>query len=92
MNQEIGLDYVAEHGRGKAACAALRSEVWARGVVDKGSISFVPSFARATFANMPCFYVNAEDTKTGLGVAYASEWQTSGPLWVGDMLILCWQV
>lgn len=64
---------MAERGRGRAENGDLTAEAWARGVVAKGSVSFAPSFARARYANMPCFYVNGEDTKTGLGVAYASE-------------------
>lgn len=75
LNQEIGEDYLAEHGRGRLLAGELYSVAWAKGLVDKGHISFVPSFARATFANMPCFYVSAEDTKTGLGVAYASKFK-----------------
>jgi len=51
----------------------LGAAAWVSGVVDKGHVPFVPSFARTRFANMPCFYVGGEDTKTGLGVAYASE-------------------
>lgn len=51
----------------------VASAAWAKGVVDKGTVPFVPSFARARFANMPCFYVGGQDVKTGLGVAYASE-------------------
>lgn len=45
---------------------------WAGGLVDKGSVPFVPSFARQRYANMPCLYVGGDDDKTGLGVAYAS--------------------
>ncbi|KAF9878496.1 hypothetical protein CkaCkLH20_03988 [Colletotrichum karsti] len=45
---------------------------WARGVAEKGEVPFVPSFARARFPNIPCFYVGGEDEKTGLGVAYAT--------------------
>jgi hypothetical protein len=56
-----------------AGSGDLASAAWARGAVDKGAVPFVPSFARARFANMPCFYVGGEDVKTGLGVAYASE-------------------
>ncbi|GJN74134.1 hypothetical protein PLIIFM63780_008212 [Purpureocillium lilacinum] len=50
----------------------LGAAAWVSGVVDKGHVPFVPSFARTRFANMPCFYVGGEDTKTGLGVAYAT--------------------
>ncbi|KAL2880182.1 hypothetical protein SGCOL_004569 [Colletotrichum sp. CLE4] len=45
---------------------------WARGLVDKGEVPFVPSFARQSFPNIPCFYVGGDDEKTGLGVAYAT--------------------
>ncbi|KAL3959825.1 hypothetical protein ACCO45_004942 [Purpureocillium lilacinum] len=50
----------------------LGAAAWVSGVVDKGHVPFVPSFARTRFANMPCFYVGGDDTKTGLGVAYAT--------------------
>lgn len=50
----------------------VRAAAWAEGSVDKGSVSLVPSFARARYANMACLYVGGDDTKTGLGVAYAS--------------------
>lgn len=64
-------------GGGCAGGGDVRGDVqvaaWARGLVDKGSISFVPSFARARYPNMPCLYVGGEDVKTGLGVAYASK-------------------
>lgn len=53
--------------------ADVVAAAWGTGVVDKGSVSFVPSFARARWGNMPCVYVGGEDDKTGLGVAYASE-------------------
>lgn len=68
LNRELGL--VAKyHDDAAATCGA-----WASGIRDKGSISFVPSFARQTFANLPCFWVGGEDDlKTGMGVAYASE-------------------
>lgn len=46
---------------------------WAGGLTEKGEVPFVPSFARARFPNIPCFYVGGDDVKTGLGVAYASE-------------------
>ncbi|KAF7554964.1 hypothetical protein G7046_g6664 [Stylonectria norvegica] len=72
LAREMGLPRTAEFGRGAIDHAEVAADAWARGVVDKGSIPFVPSFARARFANMPCFYVGGEDTKTGLGVAYAS--------------------
>lgn len=68
---------VAEPGRGRADDADLGAAAWAGGLVDKGRVPFVPSFARARFANMPCFYVGGQDSKTGLGVAYASEWDVS---------------
>ncbi|KAF6809017.1 hypothetical protein CSOJ01_07188 [Colletotrichum sojae] len=45
---------------------------WTRGIVDKGEVPFVPSFARKKFPNIPCFYVGGDDVKTGLGVAYAT--------------------
>ncbi|OAA71211.1 WD40 repeat-like-containing domain protein [Cordyceps fumosorosea ARSEF 2679] len=49
--------------------ADVRAAVWASGAVDKGSVSL----ARGTrSANMPCMYVNGDDTKTGLGVVYAT--------------------
>ncbi|CAM1510422.1 Fc.00g007570.m01.CDS01 [Cosmosporella sp. VM-42] len=70
--RELGFGPVAEHGRGRIQNGPFVAEAWTRGVVAKGSIPFVPSFARARYANMPCFYVGAEDTKTGLGVAYAT--------------------
>ncbi|KAM3436245.1 hypothetical protein NHJ13734_005185 [Beauveria thailandica] len=50
----------------------VRAAAWAEGSVDKGSVSLVPSFARARYANMACMYVGGDDTKTGLGVAYAT--------------------
>lgn len=40
---------------------------FAGGLVDKGGVSFVPSFARERFRNMSCFYVGH------MGVAYASK-------------------
>ena len=40
---------------------------FAGGLVDKGGVSFVPSFARERFRNMSCFYVGP------MGVAYASK-------------------
>lgn len=51
----------------------LSAAAWARGVVSKGALPFAPSYARERHANMPCFYVNGDDSKTGLGVAYASK-------------------
>lgn len=51
----------------------LGAAAWAAGLVDKGQISFVPTYARRGFANLPCLYVGAEDSKTGMGVVYASE-------------------
>ena len=61
-------------GRGEAAVVVedMMAAAWAGGLVDKGSIPFVPSFARERYANMPCMYVGGDDDKTGLGVAYAS--------------------
>ncbi|KAM3450713.1 hypothetical protein MY3296_005867 [Beauveria thailandica] len=50
----------------------VRAAAWAEGSVDKGSVSLVPSFARARYANMACMYVGGDDTKTGLGVAYVT--------------------
>ncbi|KAH6976962.1 hypothetical protein BKA56DRAFT_587344 [Ilyonectria sp. MPI-CAGE-AT-0026] len=72
LAREFGLGRVAERGRGRAENGDLKAEAWAHGVVAKGSVSFAPTFARARYPNMPCFYVNGEDTKTGLGVAYAT--------------------
>lgn len=74
LTREIGLGYMAERGRGRVEDADLAADAWARGVVAQGSLSFAPSFARARYANMPCFYVGGEDTKTGLGVTFASEY------------------
>lgn len=54
---------------------------WARGMVDKGEVPFVPSFARNKFPNIPCFYVGGDDVKTGLGVAYASESCRASKFW-----------
>ncbi|TDZ32724.1 hypothetical protein C8035_v011747 [Colletotrichum spinosum] len=45
---------------------------WARGLVDKGHVPFVPSFAKNRFPNIPCFYIGGDDEKTGLGVAYTT--------------------
>ncbi|KAJ4153109.1 hypothetical protein LMH87_009614 [Akanthomyces muscarius] len=61
-------------GRGEAAAVVedMMAAAWAGGLVDKGSIPFVPSFARERYANMPCMYVGGDDDKTGLGVAYAT--------------------
>lgn len=73
LSRELGLGFSAEHGRGRTEHAELGTEAWVKGVVEKGRIPFVPSFARMRFANMPCFYVGVEDTKTGLGIAYASK-------------------
>ena len=64
---------VAESGRGRADDGDLGAAAWTGGLVDKGRIPYVPSFVRARFTNMPCFYVGGQDSKTGLGVAYASE-------------------
>ena len=73
LAREAEPQRVAELTRGRADDADLGAAAWAGGLVDKGHIPFVPSFARARFANMPCFYVGGQDSKTGLGVAYASE-------------------
>ncbi|KAJ6781877.1 hypothetical protein PWT90_08033 [Aphanocladium album] len=59
-------------GSNVAVVEDLTATAWAGGLVDKGSIPFVPSFARARYANMPCLYVGGDDVKTGLGVAYAT--------------------
>jgi hypothetical protein len=53
----------------------LGAAVWASGVVAKGSVPYAstrtPEAANAArYGNIPCFYVSAEDDKTGLGVAY----------------------
>ncbi|KAK7415593.1 hypothetical protein QQZ08_012290 [Neonectria magnoliae] len=72
LTREIGLGYMAERGRGRIEDSDLAADAWAGGVVAKGSLSFAPSFARARYANMPCFYVGGEDTKTGLGVTFAT--------------------
>ncbi|OLN86201.1 hypothetical protein CCHL11_04201 [Colletotrichum chlorophyti] len=62
---------------GQRADGALSVEdvpavAWAKGLVDKGEVPFVPSFARQSFPNIPCFYVGGDDVKTGLGIAYAT--------------------
>jgi hypothetical protein len=49
------------------------AQAWGAGLVNKGTVDFVPSFSRRRFSNMSCLYVNGGDEKTGLGVAYASE-------------------
>jgi hypothetical protein len=49
------------------------AKAWAAGLVDKGQVPFVPSFARPRHPNIPSFYVNGDDEKTGMGVAYVSE-------------------
>lgn len=70
--------------------ADVGAAAWAGGVVAKGEVPFVPSFARGRWANMGCFYVNGDDEKTGMGVAYACEFAvlcvTAGML---VMLIRC---
>ncbi|KAM5342938.1 hypothetical protein ACJ41O_013904 [Fusarium nematophilum] len=72
LAREIRLPFAAESGRGRMEDRDLVTAAWAAGVVDKGSVPFAPSYARARYANMPCFYVGGEDQKTGLGVAYAT--------------------
>lgn len=87
LARETEVGRVAEAGglRGRPEDGDLGAAVWARGLVDKGCVPFVSpgmgvmrAAAAATTtttrcANMPCFYVGGEDGKTGLGVAYASE-------------------
>ena len=72
--REVALKRVAEPGFGRAEDEDVGAAAWALGLVDKGRVPFVPSFARSRYANMPCFYVGGEDVKSGLGVAYASEY------------------
>ncbi|KAJ3531590.1 hypothetical protein NM208_g8809 [Fusarium decemcellulare] len=72
LSREIGMPYANEPGRGRLEDGDLGAASWADGVVAKGSVPFAPSFARARYANMPCFYVAGEDEKTGLGAAYAT--------------------
>ena len=50
---------------------------FAGGLVDKGAVSFVPSFARERFRNMSCFYVGP------MGVAYASK--CGAGVWMGNV-------
>lgn len=71
--REIGLPFAAECGRGRMEDGDVAAAAWANGVVAKGSVPFPSGPTRSRYANMPCFYVAAEDEKTGLGVAYASE-------------------
>lgn len=75
LAREMEHRLVAEAGMGRPADGDIGAATWVGGVLDKGHISFVPSFARSRFANMPCFYVGGQDCKTGLGVAYASEYK-----------------
>ncbi|KAH7133379.1 hypothetical protein B0J13DRAFT_100462 [Dactylonectria estremocensis] len=72
LAREFGLARVAECGRGRVEDGDVAAMAWAHGAVDKGSVPFAPSFARGQCPNMPCLYVNGEDTKTGLGMAYAT--------------------
>ncbi|KAK5997852.1 hypothetical protein PT974_00216 [Cladobotryum mycophilum] len=46
--------------------------VWARGVVDKGGVAFVPGTERRRrkFGPMRCFYVAGEESNTEVGVVY----------------------
>ena len=73
LARELGEGRAAELGRGRAEDGDVGAAAWSAGVVEKGCIPFAPSFARARFANMSCFYVSGDDSKTGLGVAYASK-------------------
>lgn len=48
---------------------------WAGGLRERGEISFshgAHGVERQTSPNLPCFYVDGSDHKSGLGVAYAS--------------------
>ncbi|KAF4976564.1 hypothetical protein FZEAL_6783 [Fusarium zealandicum] len=72
LAREAGLPSAAECGRGRIDDGELGAAAWSDGLVAKGSVPFAPSFARARYANMPCFYVGGDDEKTGLGIAYAS--------------------
>lgn len=56
----------------------VAAAAWGVGIVDKGEVPFAPSFARARYAHLPCFWVGGDDEKTGLGVAYASECREPG--------------
>lgn len=85
LGHEIGAvstaaGYVRVYGE-----RGIGAEVWSKGLVEKGVIPFVPSFARSRFANMPCFYVGGDDDKTGMGVAYASKFFPSSAISIRDM-------
>jgi hypothetical protein len=70
----MGASMEREFGAGSSrAVADIPSAAWAGGLLAKGEIPFVPSFSRSRYPNMPCFFVGGDDVKTGLGVAYASE-------------------
>ncbi|KZL87968.1 myocyte-specific enhancer factor 2d [Colletotrichum incanum] len=88
LDVELGLRR-ERRTRAHAGVAAedVPAVAWAKGLVDKGEVPFVPSFARQSFPNIPCFYVGGDDVKTGLGVAYASELRPSS-VGTASMLIL----
>ncbi|RDA90106.1 hypothetical protein CP533_2582 [Ophiocordyceps camponoti-saundersi (nom. inval.)] len=52
--------------------ADVAASAWTEGIVNKGKLSFVPSFLRHRFPDMPCFYVNGDDVKMGMGAVYAT--------------------
>lgn len=66
------LDSEVEGLAGDAGAAA-----WVRGVVDMGHVPFVPDVGAWNGRNIPCLYVDGQDTKTGMGVAYTSELSVS---------------
>ncbi|KAH7153063.1 hypothetical protein EDB81DRAFT_868266 [Dactylonectria macrodidyma] len=72
LAREFGLAPVAECGRGRVEDADVTAMAWARGAVAKGSVRFAPTFAFGQYPNMPCLYVSGDDTRTGLGMAYAT--------------------
>lgn len=73
LTQQMGLSRVAEFGKGCLDTRDVGADAWANGVVAKGHVPFAPSFARNQSPNVPCFYVNGDDEKTGMGAVYASK-------------------
>jgi hypothetical protein len=66
----VGRRLLHEAGLDDSADTPLPTVAWAQGLCRKGCITW-PGLERSQW-NLTAFHVDGQDTKTGLGVAYAS--------------------
>jgi hypothetical protein len=67
LSRELEYGFAPEDGRARRFDEDIGGAAWTGGLQSKGSIPFMPSFAREREVNMGCFWVGVG------GVAYGSE-------------------